>query len=126
MPAGAGWVACRRQPVGRHERELRRQTGDRKWGRREFLAESCKARRKADPQAEENLENPEVTPLHTLKNPAQKSASTPARLARKRLGKTVMKWEFKVKGGKILSIKYSVGTTYINGLSLQSFALFVL
>ena len=25
MPAGAGWVACRRQPVGRHERERRRQ-----------------------------------------------------------------------------------------------------
>jgi hypothetical protein len=28
MPAGAGWVACRRQPEGRHERERRRQTGN--------------------------------------------------------------------------------------------------
>ena len=27
MPAGAGWVACRRQPEGRHEWERRRQTG---------------------------------------------------------------------------------------------------
>ena len=27
MPAGAGWVACQRQPEGRHERERRRQTG---------------------------------------------------------------------------------------------------
>ena len=25
MPAGAGWVACRRQPVGRDERERTRQ-----------------------------------------------------------------------------------------------------
>ena len=28
MPAGAGWVACQRQPEGRHERERRRQTGN--------------------------------------------------------------------------------------------------
>ncbi len=28
MPAGAGWVACRRQPEGRHERERRRQSID--------------------------------------------------------------------------------------------------
>ena len=27
MPAGAGWVACRRQPEGRHEREAKEATG---------------------------------------------------------------------------------------------------
>ena len=44
-----------------------------------------KARRRAAPQAEEDLENPEVTPLDTPRTPAQKSAIKPARVARKRL-----------------------------------------
>ena len=44
-----------------------------------------KAKRKAAPQAEEDLVKPEVTPLHTPRTPAQKSASKPARVAQKRL-----------------------------------------
>ena len=85
-------------PTGQDERERTRQragsaeggeaeTGDWKWGRREFLAEARKARRKTAPQAEDNLAKPEVTPPPTPRTPAQKRASTPARLARMRLEK---------------------------------------
>ena len=44
MPAGAGWAVCRKQPEVRQERELSRQTGDRKRDRRIFLAEARKER----------------------------------------------------------------------------------
>jgi hypothetical protein len=54
-----------------------------------------KARRKEAPQAEEDLENPEVTPLHTPRTPAQKSASKPARVARKRLREEAWRNSFK-------------------------------